>query len=459
MPTILLYMLLCAVMLRNIFLVKWDDAMLIRLFGENYCSLRDPFELSFMAADLSSEGGRGISSVQLSGSEEPLDVLRCLVIFGANASGKTTVLNAANALQWMIRHSSRKLEPGMHIPPYEPFAFNPNTQDRPIRLGCTVSLDGHLYEYSLEYSIDRIHQEELVRLDEPDIPLLKRDQSNQVGGKLVELNDQVRALVSQPRSNTPVFSILAQHGPESGQGSVLHIWKAFCDHLLHSDYRFSFHNRIFGLSDPIAKRLHGDHDFRNWMKSHLIQPADLGIREVRAEEMEIPSSFKDAPEEVRKQLSDESPFYRSNFLHYGSDRALNLNQESAGTCKMYSLAEDWWALAHESITIFGDELSASLHPLLIEHLIRAINEPPAGRDIRGQLAFASHDVGLLESRDGQAAPVRRDQVYFTKKDESGATTLYSLAEFKDQARSVHNLRKRYLEDRYGAIPRIEGLSL
>ena len=75
------------------------------------------------------------------------------------------------------------------------------------------------------------------------------------------------------------------------------------------------------------------------------------------------------------------------------------------------------------------------------------------------MIFTTHDTGLLESQDGQPPALRRDQVYFTKKDAEGATELYSLAEFKDDARPVHNIRKRYLSGLYGAIPSVEKLSL
>jgi hypothetical protein len=55
--------------------------------------------------------------------------------------------------------------------------------------------------------------------------------------------------------------------------------------------------------------------------------------------------------------------------------------------------------------------------------------------------------------------LRRDQVYFTKKDDEGASELYALAEFKEDARPVHNIRKRYLSGLYGALPSVEKLSL
>lgn len=79
--------------------------------------------------------------------------------------------------------------------------------------------------------------------------------------------------------------------------------------------------------------------------------------------------------------------------------------------------------------------------------------------MNSQLVFATHDTGLLESQDGQPPALRRDQVYFTNKDTQGASELYSLAEFKESARPVHNIRKRYLSGLYGAIPSVEKLSL
>jgi AAA15 family ATPase/GTPase len=110
------------------------------------------------------------------------------------------------------------------------------------------------------------------------------------------------------------------------------------------------------------------------------------------------------------------------------------------------------------VTIFADELCASLHPRLLDRLIRAVNEPPT-ESARSQLIFTTHDAGLLESQDGRPPALRRDQVYFTRKDAKGASEVYSLSEFKEDARPVHNIRKRYLSGLYGAIPSVEKLSL
>lgn len=431
-------------------------SMLIRLFGENFRSFRDPFELSFVAADLKAEGDRGVSLLYPDGSDEPFSVLRCIGVFGANASGKSTVLLAAKALLWMIRQSSRKLEPEKEIPWYEPFAFCSTARERPVRLGCTIFLDGVFYEYELTYSRHQIESERLVRLDEPEEPLLERGGPTNVGGRIVKASHHVKALLAQPRANTPIFSFLAQHGSEHGEFSVRPFWKAFCDRLGYRDY--SGQAGSFPFQDLMAKRLYRESDFRHWVMAHLIRPADLGIQNVQVEEIEFPPFLSGAPEEVRKQFADEAPFYRAAFSHFGEHNAnLDLSEESAGTRKMYDLASDWWALAHKPVTILGDELTASLHPVLIDHLVRAVNHRAHEGDAYAQLAFATHEVGLLESRGGSPPALRRDQIYFTEKDDSGASTLSSLAEFKDEARSVHNLRKRYLGDRYGAIPRIEEL--
>jgi AAA15 family ATPase/GTPase len=97
--------------------------MLVRLFGQSFRSLRDPFELSMVAADLKrgEDRDRGVISVPLDGADEPLRLLRTAAIYGHNGSGKSTVLLAAHALNWMVRRSSADAKPDGNIPPFEPF--------------------------------------------------------------------------------------------------------------------------------------------------------------------------------------------------------------------------------------------------------------------------------------------------------------------------------------------------
>jgi AAA15 family ATPase/GTPase len=187
---------------------------------------------------------------------------------------------------------------------------------------------------------------------------------------------------------------------------------------------------------------------------HLIRSADVGILDVETRRY--------VRQYLTKSGSEAKPPEKGvavSFVHEGiSKRPIAFFKESFGTKKLFNLACDWWALANEPITIFADELSASLHPRLLDSLIRAVNDNPNDR-ARSQLIFATHDTSLLEGRDGLPPGLRRDQVYFTKKDSHGASELYSLTEFKDEARTVHNIRKRYLSGLYGAIPSSASVSL
>ena len=179
---------------------------------------------------------------------------------------------------------------------------------------------------------------------------------------------------------------------------------------------------------------------------NLMVTADVGICDVELRREDYPDFIK----RVASSLPEKQVVI--SFVHRGAmSQPIDLFDESAGTKKLFNVAGDWWTLAHEPVTLFADELAASLHPRLLDALIRAVNNAPPDR-VRRQLIFATHETGLLEGHDGQAPALRRDQVYFTKKDEAGVSELYSLAEFKEDARPVHNLRKRYLSGLFGAIP-------
>ena len=99
-----------------------------------------------------------------------------------------------------------------------------------------------------------------------------------------------------------------------------------------------------------------------------------------------------------------------------------------------------------------DELDSKLHPILTQEIIKLFNNPETNPK-NAQLIFTTHDTNLLG-----ANLFRRDQVWFTEKDDFEATDLYSLLEFKDEdgktIRKDRSFEKDYIRGRYGAIPYI-----
>ena len=95
--------------------------------------------------------------------------------------------------------------------------------------------------------------------------------------------------------------------------------------------------------------------------------------------------------------------------------------------------------------IIVDELERSLHPSLVELIVKFFHNPEINRG-NAQLIFNTHDVNLLSLE-----LFRRDQIWFTEKNsEKGATDLYPLDDFS--VRKKENIQKGYLNGRYGAIP-------
>ena len=109
---------------------------------------------------------------------------------------------------------------------------------------------------------------------------------------------------------------------------------------------------------------------------------------------------------------------------------------------------------NESYTVFIDELEASLHPLLTRELIRFFQNS-RNKKTTPQLVFATHDVTLLDPD-----LFRRDQIWFTEKDKSGFTQLYSMSDYKEhKPRKGEAMQKGYLSGRYGAIPILEAFNI
>lgn len=439
--------------------------MLVRIYGKNFRSLKGKFELSMMAADFTNEkeSNRGVFDVPISGMDEPLRLLRVAAIYGPNASGKSTVLFAGRALNWLAVHSSSRANVGGRIPPYEPFALDDESRTSPISLGCDVVHEDSILRYEISYRAKAIDTERLMQLNgNQEFVLFDRQKSGAVTGDLIEISEANRLYVKEMQPNVTVLAKLAQHGPAKGTESVQPYFTSIRAALQYEDYAPAAASRKIG--DQSQERFASDSNYRDWIMEHLMRKADVGICDVNTskDEIDIPKPLRELISQIDPQ--DGKPIFPEtvinvSFIHSGvSNHAIEYSDESTGTKKLFYLADDWWRLANERVTLLADEIGASLHPRLLDGLIRAINDPPTD-EVRSQLIFATHETGLLEGRDGLPPALRRDQVYFTNKDQNGGSELYSLAEFKDEARTVHNIRKRYISGLYRAMPSVEGLSL
>lgn len=161
-----------------------------------------------------------------------------------------------------------------------------------------------------------------------------------------------------------------------------------------------------------------------------------------------------------KNENDEE-FLKIDAIHRvaGSDKTVSipLEEESDGTLKMFALYPPLQAVLKTGGLLFVDELNARLHPLLVRNFLIAFLNPEINKN-HAQIVFTTHDAWQL-SND----LLRRDEIWFTDKAQDGTTSLYSLADFIDEEgvkiRKDESYEKNYLLGKYKAIPSLKAFDM
>ena len=189
--------------------------------------------------------------------------------------------------------------------------------------------------------------------------------------------------------------------------------------------------------------------------------------EVRANVVKYFSSFDETIKgfRVEKILTDgndgKDDAYKITAIHNKIDSDDNaeipLEEESAGTLKMFALYPELHEVLQNGGVYFVDELNARLHPLLVRNFILTFLNPEINTK-HAQLVFTTHDTWQLSNH-----LLRRDEIWFTEKDDKGISTLYSLADFVDEdgsrIRKDESYEKNYLLGKYGAIPSLKSIDI
>jgi uncharacterized protein len=413
--------------------------MLLEFTVENYRSIKEPVTLSAVAqksrkTKAGKKGDRKSDEEICPGFEVEgwdLKLLPVIAIFGANASGKSNVLEALDYLLCLTSNTLAYYQTNPYLSSrFKPSSFNldPEYISRPTVFNIRVVFGNRIYEYHIEIRINHILKESLYystslkkrskllfqRTWNPDEDNYQWRNGNDFSGAHTHLEALVRDdelfLTILQRFNIDIIN------PLNAWFKLKFIDTSSAPVHLENSFGYSFLKTVKQL-DLIEKVI------------AILRKFDTGILDI----------------ELRERLSDhESGIYAIHADSLGSKVIWKFEEESLGTQRLFSLTCQVIGALSTGNLISVDELGPNLHPKIISYIIQLFQNPktnPKG----AQLIFTSHDNTLQRNQ-----LLRRDEIWFTEKKPDQSTDLYSLADFK--VRNDLAIDKAYLDGRFGAVP-------
>lgn len=396
--------------------------MLVNFTFKNFRSFRDEMTLSMEAASIQELS----ESVVKSCDEELLPVA---VMYGANSSGKSNVLKALKAMRDVLLNSV-KLNPKDKLDA-EPFCLDLTSAEEPTSFEIQFTLNGSKFRYGFDYTANEILAEWLYekRVGEREFELFLRNGNEFKISKtrFAEGNGKQDATPS----NRLFVSLVAQLNGKLSQ-SILD-WFSSIEYISGMDGK----EYVGKTLEMLFMNKQGATEIKQ-----LFTETNLGFMDIDIELVDS-ETLKMKAESVHKLFDPNGRMI--GVRNFSTD-----NMESEGTKKMIEIAGPLVDVILSGKILVVDELDAKLHPFLTRKIIGLFMDKEINRN-GAQLIFVTHDTNLLNIRY-----LRRDQIWFTEKDKTDSTELYSLVEFRDDAgnkvRNDRNIEKDYINGRYGAIP-------
>ena len=437
--------------------------MLLRFGAANHRSIYDYQELSLSASKATHDGGLVMPVPTMRESAVPV-----VAIYGANAAGKSNLIDAIHAIRRHVVGSHTGLHATETIP-RDPFALNGDAG--PTRLDCTFTVDGgashdqahgalqDVYEYGFEYTGEEFRREWLYRMVRKErLSTQKLFERETEGGTVrVDFGGQLRGenriIANLTRANSLFLSACAQNN----HPQLMALYTYFAN-----NWNVVLSERTMGGMQA-AERLSNFAHFDRLLD--LVRQADVGIDEIDLDEDDVAEDEVELMRDIewamtnrrrrsgRSSASSDSPAERMRrrmrlyFVHSvagGKRAALDYDTQSKGTRTLITLLiPALEALAAGSLLVV-DELDTSLHPDLARAFVSLFSKPESNPH-GAQLIFSTHDVTLLNS-----GLLRRDEIWMADKDRQGESRFIPLSDFN--LRSRDDIERAYRSGRVGGIP-------
>lgn len=413
--------------------------MLVQFTVENFLSIRDKVYLSLEPSKDSEHPENLIT-------KGDYKAVNSVAIYGANASGKSSLFKAITVALIMIRNSNNvqvtdKL-------PMTPFKFDFESRNKPTSFEFTfIAKDGRKYIYGFSATTEKVVEEYLYCYNTSKPTLL------------FDLNEN-----EKPKFNR-AYKVKLEAAYQMNTVNKLFLatattWNVECtkspfEWLAESIDTFT---DVMELGGAAFEKYRTDEN-RKYIEftKNLLKQADINISSIEVDAKEVVGGSalpfqivvqgKIIPPNEGKHYDVEITTGHTVVDENGekTEFSLTLQEESIGTQLLFFYGPLLKDAFEKGKTIVLDEIDKSMHPSLVKFIMNLFRDPDVNKN-GAQLIVTTHETGILSLE-----MFRRDQIYFTEKDsKSGVTDLYSLDEFS--VRKTENIEKGYLTGRYGAIP-------
>ncbi len=406
--------------------------MILEIRLSNFFSVYDEVVLDMQAANMQTKKAKCLEDNTFVCGNERL--LKTVAIYGANASGKSSIIKAIRACAEMIFTSHNNNENTIFA--FTPFKFGGS--GKPSKFFIRFILDGVEYEYSFELTKTEILKEQLYYYPKGRRALVfSRDETKGPDKKDIYEFQSVIRRPMDVAANTSKKTLFVSRASQMDRDVAKEVFRYFNERFILNffDYNsFSVEQllkenkerflNVLRIADSDIVSIDSHHENKR-LSTAVYDPMDnqlLSVEDIQKPQLVITTYHRNNP---------EIPF---NFF----------TEESEGTKRLFRMMLTILDIVTNNKILLIDEIETQLHIKLVEYIISLFNKSESA-----QLIYTTHNTHLLKNKT-----LRKDQIYFVNKRENGSSDLYSLFDYKD-FRDGMDIEKAYLQGRFDAIPYID----
>lgn len=434
--------------------------MLLNFKIKNFKSFYNETEISMIA----DSAKRDLSDrlINVSGKKTiKKNALPSMVIYGANASGKTSIISAINTLkQIVINGTIKKQIKNKDIKELDICSFIHDNKklNEPIHLEITFKTNEYIYNYLINVIATYIKPLRKIVSEELNIIEYKK-----IGTSIKENKTNIyKRFENKVELNKDLNAIKLLGKDDKFLKELNNLEETFSENLDKEDLFLTT-----GFKSMISLKMSSD--ILNWFQEKLITVVDFNVKEplvnfddnednkmkvFRNEQLDKLIKIADfGPQQIGYIKDNNTGKYTLNSFYRpkGSRQGIIIDSktiESKGTIKLIDFWIGFMEFFEKGGVFILDEFDCSIHPELVSGIIDLFNNKEINKN-HAQLIFNTHNPLYLQKKF-----FRRDQIMFVEKDEETyMSSIYKLSDI--EIRNDASYMKNYFEGKFGALPFID----